>query len=183
MTGPRIGVGVRCAGLWLLAWLSLGVVRTVQADELIDRVLAVAGGEVILLSDVRAARDLGLVAVPSTGDPTRAILSALIDRALMLDEVRRYAPPEPSVAAVDRALAAARQRMASEQAFTAALARSGLDERRLREGLRQDLRIRAYLDQRFNGDSPDRVRASIDEWLAGLRRRGEIVDLYTAPVS
>ena len=58
-------------------------------------------------------------------------------------------------------------------ALDAALARSGIDEKHLRETLRQDLRIRAYLDQRFTAAS-DAVQALIDDWMAGLRRRGDV---------
>ena len=39
--------------------------------------------------------------------------------------------------------------------------------------------MRAYLDQRFTAAS-DRREALIDEWMAGLRRRGEVIDLYVA---
>ena len=70
-----------------------------------------------------------------------------------------------------------RQRFASPAAFDAALARSGIDEQHLRETLRQDLRMRAYLDQRFSTATDRRTRL-VDEWMAGLRRRGGVIDLY-----
>jgi hypothetical protein len=73
-------------------------------------------------------------------------------------------------------VARVRQRFASPAAFDAALARSGIDEKHLRETLRQDLRMRAYLDQRFS--IADRRVTLIDEWMAGLRRRGGVIDLY-----
>ena len=47
----------------------------------------------------------------------------------------------------------------------------------LRETLRQDLRIRAYEDQRFAA-AGDRRAAVFEEWMAGLRRRGDVSDLY-----
>jgi hypothetical protein len=47
----------------------------------------------------------------------------------------------------------------------------------VRETLRQDLRIRAYQDQRFSPADPRR-QTLIDEWVAGLRRRGDVIDLY-----
>jgi hypothetical protein len=72
-----------------------------------------------------------------------------------------------------------RQRFASAADFDAALARSGIDELRLRETLRQDLRIRAYLDQRFRA-AADRRPSVVEEWTASLRRRGGVVDLYLA---
>ena len=95
----------------------------------------------------------------------------------MLAEVERYAPSEPLPEAIDREAARVRTRFASADAFAAALARAGLDERDLREILRQDLRIAAYLDQRFTA-AETRRQTLVDDWLAGLRNRGEIVDLY-----
>src|SRR5262245_29227888 len=68
--------------------------------ETIDRVLAVAAGQIITLSDVNAARDLGIATPGAAADPVRAVLSQLIDRELVLAEVERYAPPEPAPDAV-----------------------------------------------------------------------------------
>jgi hypothetical protein len=121
----------------------------VQATEVIDRVLAIVSGEVITLSDVAAARELGLVSATGTADPVREVLTRLIDRSLMLDEVERYSPPLPSAAAVDEALARVRARFSSNEAFQVALLRVGFTERRLREAVAEDLRVDAYLAQRF----------------------------------
>jgi hypothetical protein len=145
--------------------------------ETIDRVLAVVANQVITLSDVTAARDLGLEPPGDAPDPIRAVLSKLIDRELILAEVDRYAPPEPPAAAVDNEEQKVRARFASSEAFDAALARSGVDETHLRELLRQGLRITAYITQRFT-PTDDRRQTLIDEWVAGLRRRGDIIDLY-----
>jgi hypothetical protein len=186
-------------------------------DDVIDRILAVVGGEMITLTDVTAARDFGLVSPGNAADPIRAVLSRLIDRELILAEVDRYAPPEPGADAVDRELRAVRSRFASDQAFQSALTRSGTDEKHLRETLRQDLRIEAYLDQRFavpssedelgryyrehlqtftrdgtispfeaarpevmQAAAADRRKVLVDEWVAGLRRRADIIDVYLA---
>ena len=83
----------------------------------------------------------------------------------MLAEVDRYAPPEPTAEAVDREVQRVRARFASPEALDAALARSGIDEKHLRETLRQDLRMRAYLDQRFTA-AADR-RQALDRRLDG----------------
>jgi len=162
---------------FLTAWVAGGVVRA----ETLDRVMAVVAGQIITLTDVVAARDLGLETPGNAADPNRGVLSKLIDRELILAEVERYAPPEPTTDAVDDEVATVRTRFASQAALDAALARSGIDERHLRETLRQDLRIRAYLGQRFNSTDEDRRQALIDEWLAGLRRRADVIDLYIAP--
>lgn len=148
--------------------------------ETIDRVLAVAGGQLIMLSDVTAARDLGLVSDAGAADPVGAVLAKLISRELVLVEVNRYVPPEPADEAIDREMAAVRARFPSREAFDAALARSGLRETHVRETVRENLRIRAYIEQRFAGaESEARRLMLIDEWVAGLRQRADIVDLYT----
>jgi len=172
--GRRIGSRIAATLLLLLASLPGNAVRA----ETIDRVLAVVGGQLITLTDVTAATDLGLQTIEGAADPVRAVLSKLIDRELALAEVDRYAPPEPTAAMVDREVERVRQRFTSPAAFDAALARSGIDEAHLRETLRQDLRTRAYLDQRF-GTATDRASV-VNEWVAGLRRRGGVLDLYLA---
>jgi hypothetical protein len=157
----------------MLASLAGHVVRA----ETIDRVLAVVAGQLITLSDVTAAIDLGLQTADAPGDPVRSVLTKLIDRELVLAEVDRYAPTEPTAEAVDAEVGRVRQRFASPAAFDAVLARSGIDEKHLRETFRQDLRMRAYLDQRFS-TAPDRRARLVDEWMTGLLRRGGVIDLY-----
>jgi hypothetical protein len=165
----RIGVAL------IACTLLVGVARA----ETIDRVLAVVAGQLITLSDVTAATDLGLQSPGGAADPVRAVLDKLIDRELVLAEVDRYAPAEPTADAVDREVQVVRRRFLSPAAFDAALARSGLEEKHLRETLRQDLRMRAYLDQRFSA-SPDQRLNAVNEWMTGLRRRGGVTDLYLA---
>jgi hypothetical protein len=172
----RAGCGVR-GGLALLAVTLATLASGVARAETIDRVLAVVGGQLITQTDVTAAIDLGLQSADGATDPVRAVLSKLIDRELVLAEVDRYAPPEPTAEAVDREVERVRQRFATAAAFDAALARSGIDEKHLRETLRQDLRMRAYLDQRFSSNT-ERRATLIDEWMTGLRRRGDVIDLY-----
>ena len=145
--------------------------------EVIDRVLAIVGGQLIMLSDVHAAQDLRLVTPAPSPDPIREVLSRLIDRELQLTDVERYAPPEPTADEVDRAVQTVRDRFPSPGAFEAVLARSGIDLDRLRERLREDLRIQAYLDQRF-AMSGDRRQKLIDDWMARLRRSVTVIDLY-----
>jgi hypothetical protein len=169
----QIGGAVRAGITVVLCALAACVVR----GETIDRVLAVVAGQLITLTDVTAAVDLGLQSPGAAADPVRAVLDKLIDRELVLAEVDRYAPAEPSAEAVDREVAQVRQRFPSAAAFDAALARSGIDEQHLRETLRQDLRMRAYLEQRFSV-SPDQRATAVNEWMAGLRRRGGVIDLY-----
>jgi hypothetical protein len=149
-----------------------------SSAETIDRVLAVVAGQIITLSDVIAARELRVQAPATAADPIRGMLTTLIDRALVLSEVERYALADPAPEAIDREIEVIRGRLPSGQSFNEALARAGLDERHLREMLRQDLRIRAYEDQRFAAADPARRQTLISDWVAGLRRRADIIDLY-----
>jgi hypothetical protein len=131
-------------GIGLIAVLLSATPRA----EVLDRVLAVVAGDLILLSDIRAAREFGFVTVEGA-DPDAQALARLIDRALILAEVERFAPPEPDAASVDKGVDLVHERFSSPQAFAAALARVGIEERHLREYVRQDLRMSAYLAQRF----------------------------------
>ena len=93
----------RSRRLRLLVPLALAIAwgAAIGAD-VIDRVLATVEGRVITLSDVRIVKTLGLVAVPAGADADTTILKALIDRLLVLEEVERYAPPEPEDAAIEQ---------------------------------------------------------------------------------
>ena len=204
---------LRCCILAFLVFLS----RAVSA-EVIDRVLAVVAGSIITLTDVTAARELGFESPGTAADPTGAVLAKLIDRELILAEVDRYAPPEPTADAVDRELDAIRARFPTAERFETALARSGRDAARLRETVRENLRIRAYEAQRFTAAVPtdddlgayyrahqdaftrdgrvlpfetaraavaervtaERSAALIDDWVSGLRRRADVINLYLA---
>jgi hypothetical protein len=126
----------------------------VQSGEVIDRMLAVVAGDLIMMSDVAAALEFGLVPPSGGADVTAVVLSQLIDRSLMLDEVQRYAPPEPNAESVERELQAVRERFLTPEAFQNALARYGIEESSLRQTLRANLRLRAYLAQRFSAVPP-----------------------------
>jgi hypothetical protein len=169
---------LRIAG-WQMAGLM--VLAAPVAAETIDRVLAVVAGQLIMLSDVTAARDLGIVTPAAGGDPLGSVLGKMIDRELMLAEVDRYAPAEPEAAEVDRELAAVRARFPSEKSFGDVLARSGFEPAHVREIVRQNLRLRAYLDQRFTSPDGDLQRRQmlIDDWVVSLRRRTPVINLYT----
>jgi hypothetical protein len=117
--------------------------------EIIDRVLATVEGQIITLSDVRAAQKFGLVPADVSTDPVFAALQRLIDRQLILAEVERYAPPEPPEAAVDAAVSAIAGRFQDALAFETALNQSPLTRDELRRFVRDTLRVEAYERQRF----------------------------------
>ncbi len=114
------------------------------APVVIDAIVATVNGQVITDSDVRAAAHLAAARGPAPGDP----VAQLIDRALMLDEVQRASqavPPAEQVEARRHQIEAA-----LGPTLMATLAtRDALTDGRLTAWLRDDLRIEAYIAQRF----------------------------------
>jgi hypothetical protein len=131
--------------------LAILLAATVPArGDVIDRVLAIVDGTLVTLSDVRAALVLQLV--PAEGaDPVEAALDRWIDRLLVLQEVERFAPPEPSPEAVHVRLADVLSRLGPPEARRGRLQALGVTEAWLRGWVRDDLRIQAYVEQRFSG--------------------------------
>lgn len=147
-----------------------------QTPELIERTLAIVSGQAITLSDVQTAQTLGLVpASPDVG----AVAERLIERALMLREAERYAPAEPDEAEIVRRLQEITARV-SKVELDRALMVGGFTEPRLRAWLRDDLRIAAYLEQRFPAaTAAGQNRADlIADWVGDLRRRTPVIELW-----
>ena len=126
----------------------LGAVGAPRA-EVIDRILAVVDTQIVTLSDVRAALRLELVPEDVSVDPIGAVLQRLIDRRLMLAEVDRYAPPEPTPAAVDAAMAVVERRFKDALEMEIALNQSAMSREELRRYVRDTLRLETYFQQRF----------------------------------
>ena len=124
------------------------------AQELIDRVLVVVESQVILLSDVRAFLDLRLIEPPDSVDPTGSVLTVLIERELMLEEVVRYGAEEPLSDEVDARLATVVARVGGPEAFQELLPIVGFTGDDLRQVLQEDLRIERYLVLRFGTPQP-----------------------------
>ena len=117
--------------------------------ELIERTLALVGGQAITLSDARAAMALGLIEIPKGAEPLVAATAALVDRELVLRELQRYAPPAPEETVVTARLDDIRQRFPAPGALAQVLQAHGFTDARLRAWVRDDLRTLAYLAQRF----------------------------------
>jgi hypothetical protein len=143
-----------------------------QAPELVDRTLAIVAGRTVTLSDARTALALRLIEGAEV-DP--AVVQRLVDRELMLREVDRYDPPEPAAARISERLAASRAVAGGEDGLARVLRDGGFTERRLRAWIRDDLRVEAYLQQRFAMD--ERRQDLIADWLIDLRRRTPVTVL------
>ena len=208
-TGQRAeGLGLRAKGRGLRAAvclisllfipqpLALSPFSVSARAEIIDRVLAILPGQILTLSDLEAALDLGLVEAPAGTDRVAGGLAALIDRILMLNEVRRVVPPEPTAAALDARVAGIRKRFGSPAELSRMLAARGVDETVLRIYAADDLRLASYLDERFSVASQptdeeirqageaarpklvaERRQTLVSAWIADLRRRADVTVL------
>ena len=137
---PRIALGI---GHWALGIVMCGASEASAAQTLLDRVVARVGSAAVTLSDVRGAVGLGVI--PS-GDE-RLLVEMLVQRHIVMDEVRRFPPPEPSALAIEAE--AARLRTRPGAGLAALVQSTGLDEARIRTLAGENLRIQAYLELRF----------------------------------
>lgn len=147
----RVGRRFTSAFLTILFAVFVPAERPLLA-EIIDRVVAVVSGQVLMLSDLQAARALGLVG-SAAPEPTVTELRELIDRTLILNELRRVPPPDPSAAEVEAEVAKMRQRFDSPAALARTLAAVGLDDAQLPGFAADELRVRRYIQERFVSSS------------------------------
>ena len=157
----------------------LGMAAAARA-EIIDRIMAVVGGQPITLSDVNAVLLFRLVDPPAgTRDPLAYALERAIERTLILAEVDRFQPPEPAPVEISLRIEELEQRAGSADAFERALAVTGTSREQLRRHIRDDLRIATYLNQRFgpNREAAERATA-IAAWVVEIRRRADVIVQY-----
>jgi hypothetical protein len=158
---------------WLIGALGLTlVVPAVGAQVTIDRVLSRVSGEIITQSDVRQARLLKLFGARGDDQASdAAIQRELENRRLILIEVARAALPEPTA---ERRAARRREWQASlggSADVPKLLERTGMSDTAMDDWCRNDLRIDAFLAERFKSvPAPDRPR-EISVWVDELRRR------------
>jgi hypothetical protein len=130
------------------ALLALVLVTAAAASAagqaLLDRVVARVNGTVILLSDVRAAVLFGLVEGPAESE---LAVEETVQRALLVEEVNRFPPPEPPAEAVDAELDRLRAR--AGRSLEDVERGTGLSADNIRLLARDRLRIQGYIDQRF----------------------------------
>ena len=162
--------------------LVLALALQQASPVVIDRIMAVVGSQPIMLSDVTAAEAFHLVDVPAgTPDPTAYVLRQLIRRTLILAEVDRVQPPAPDEIEITIRVDAIEKQAGSPAAFDRELAVNGTTRDQLRRFIRDDLRIRTYLLERFGADRPQaEFNAEVDAWVADLRRRSQVTVLYQA---
>jgi hypothetical protein len=136
----------------------------------IDRILAVVNGDLVTLSDVRAARVLKLVPADATD---AAVLDVLVERRLVLTEMRRFQAADPAPA-VFAARKAAWQARLGTVALPPLFEDAGVEPEFLDRWLTDDLRREAYLDQRFAALDASRRTEAIRLWIEALRVRANV---------
>ena len=146
----------------------------VSAQQPLDRVMARIGSNAVTLTDVKAAVGLGLVDAKSPDDSSA--LSLAIDRQVMLIEVARFPPAEPSDVAINQQVEAMRKHAGA--ALPELMKSTGLDEGRLRDLARDTLRIQAYIMQRFGATAnvgEDDARRYYDDHKDQFTRNGQLM--------
>ena len=139
--------------------------------EIIDRTLAIVSGP--YRDAVRRPHGAGTGAGGRDAAVDLRMVQRLVDRELMLREAERYQPPEPLPSTGrgrDHGGRAPRWRGCG--AGCGVLAAGGFTPERLRGWVRDDLRVAAYVQQRFPAD--DRRPDQIADWVSDLRRRAQI---------
>ena len=147
--------------LLLVAHLSLLApsIQGAQNSVVLDRMLAIVNGEVVTMSDVRAGRQLKLIAGADAMSDEQ-LLDALIERRLTVAEVGRYTAAQPASLDVEARQRAWESSLPRGVTAAAALASVGMRAAALIAWFRDDLRLAAYLDQRFTAAAqPTRQQA------------------------
>ncbi len=147
----------------------LALLLTIAQPVLLERTLALVGGQAITLSDARAAIALQLIVIPKGEDPLASATMQLVDRELVLREVQRYAPAAPAEGEITARLDDIKKRLEASE-LAPLLRAHGFTEMRLRAWVRDDLRTEVYLAQRFASAT---APSDSDVSAAYLRQRGE----------
>jgi hypothetical protein len=158
------------AGLTLLAAVLFSAPQAVT----LDRVMAVVNGDVVTLSDMRLVRTLRLpvggAVIPASDD---ALLRLLVDRHLVVEELRRFQVPSPDDAALAPRVRDWRETLV-EADPDQLMSREGVTPAFVERWLADELRRETYLAQRFAALPAERRVDAIRSWIEGLRQRATI---------
>lgn len=149
--------------------LAVGSFVTADQQTKLDETLSRVHGTPVMASDVRQARLLRLVPDLATDE---VIQTALENRLLILHETVKNDRLEPTRESIEAARDSWRRGWPPGTDVPALMARTGMTEQSLDGWFRDDLRINAYINQRF-GQVADRP-ARIASWLSDLRRRANL---------
>lgn len=151
------------ASLMLLAPAEHG--QQVEVDRTLERVY----GSVVMSSDVRQVRMLRLA---EGADSDAAAQTALENRLLILRELSRGNVAEPTADRIAEKREAWRRTWPPSTDIPALLAKAGMSAQALDGWFRDELRIAAYLAERFPQSAGRAER--IAGWISDLRRRANL---------
>jgi len=114
---------------------------------ILDRVFVVVNGEMITASDLRTAEVIHVSEKPIHQE---ALLERLIDEKLLIEEAQRFEIPNPQEGEVSLSLLNLKERYRSEKVFQEVLKEKGITQEMVNEGLKNQLLITRFLDQRIN---------------------------------
>lgn len=160
-----------------------------QAQEVVDRIVAVVNKRVILESELDQARrvELLLKGKPLTGEKPapqemQALLDRLIDRSLLEQQIAHPASPEildPKPEELAERIKEIRSQIpgaASEEGWKKALAAYGLEQRDLENHFISEFRVLRFVDLRFRGlvrvDKSEIATYYLETLLPELHRQG-----------
>ena len=156
------------AAVLAFSFMPAGHARQVEVDRSVGRVY----GTVIMSSDVRQARMLKL---GSAGADTDAAVQTMMEnRLLMLREASQGNAPEPAAEAIAARRDEWRRTWPASTDLPGLLSRAGMSDQALDGWFRDEVRIAAYLDQRFPPGSDPRRADRINAWISELRRRANL---------
>ncbi len=179
---PSTSVSARPFERRVIRWLSVGVgivavlvpAPAAAQTATLDRILAIVDGQIIMHSDVRAFIDLGLVDIPAGPSQEAEVLTWLIERRVVLDQVDRFVVADPDPGAVDQRLDLVRSRLPGDVELDLILERVGLASDDLRQLVADDIRRDAYVADRFDVVADGLREAAIGDWVADLVRRAQV---------
>lgn len=166
---------------WLAALLLTLSPAVRSRAEIVDRVVARVGNEIVTLGDMLALRRYQeLLAEPGAPDSSktddRRLLDQLVEQQVILEEASTLAYTPMSAADVQAEIARLGERLGSPEAFEKRRKEVGLSEEELRWVLTRQGNIQRFLDARFRAavQLPEEQIASYyrEQLLPQLHRRG-----------
>ena len=139
------------------------------SQEVLDRIVSRFNGQIVTMSDLRQCRMLRLLTV--SGDTDEAYQRELENRLLILQEVSRTGARDPDAQAIATRRREWEAALGGGPALTERLTRAGMSAEALDSWLANDVRIQAYLDERFRGTPPGDRPQAIAHWVSALRQR------------
>jgi len=150
--------------------IAVPVLRAQQVE--VDRTLERIYGSVVMASDVRQVRLLKLA--DGGADTDAAAQTTIENRLLIMRELSRGTAPEPAAERIAEKREAWRKTWPASTDVPALLSRAGMSAQALDGWFRDELKIEAYLADRYPQTGDPRRAERISTWINDLRRRANL---------